>query len=39
MTQLELQDVSKIYPGAALPAIDGLSLSVEEGALTALVGP
>src|SRR5690606_34371788 len=39
MTQLELQDVSKIYPGAALPAIDGLSLSVEEGALTALLGP
>ncbi|HEX8120034.1 MAG TPA: ATP-binding cassette domain-containing protein [Solirubrobacteraceae bacterium] len=36
---LEFQDVSKHYPGARSPAVDGLSLRVEPGETCILVGP
>src|SRR5204862_6734580 len=36
---LELRGVSKRYPGAPRPAVDGLSLSVPAGALCVLIGP
>lgn len=34
-----LRDVGKQFPGAAQPAVSGLSLEVAEGHLVALVGP
>ena len=37
--RLELDDVRLTYPGAAGPALDGLSLRVEPGQTIALVGP
>jgi osmoprotectant transport system ATP-binding protein len=36
---LELQEVTKQYPGAAAPAVDRLSLRVEPGETCVLVGP
>ncbi|HEU4978930.1 MAG TPA: ABC transporter ATP-binding protein [Solirubrobacteraceae bacterium] len=36
---LELRHVSKTYPGATVPAIAGLSLSVPAGEVCVLVGP
>ena len=36
---LELRGISKRYPGAAEPAIDGLSLEVAAGEICVLVGP
>lgn len=36
---LALEDVAFTYPGAARPALDGVDLSVPEGARLALVGP
>ncbi|MFZ5587404.1 MAG: ABC transporter ATP-binding protein [Thermodesulfobacteriota bacterium] len=36
---LELRDLTFTYPGAARPALDGVSLAAEAGATTALVGP
>jgi ABC-type multidrug transport system ATPase subunit len=35
---LELRDVRKTYPGG-IEALRGVSLSVERGELTAIVGP
>ena len=39
MTRLVLKALSKTYPGATLPALDRLDLTVESGTLTALLGP
>jgi ABC-type Fe3+/spermidine/putrescine transport system ATPase subunit len=39
VTALGLKNVSKTYPGAAAPVIDGLSLDVPGGGLTAVLGP
>ena len=39
MTGLVLSGVSKTHPGSLQPTIDGLSLTVPAGGLTALLGP
>ena len=39
MTVLSLQGLGLTYPGAARPALDGLTLDVPSGSLTALLGP
>lgn len=39
MTVLALQGLGLTYPGAAGPALDGLTLDVPSGSLTALLGP
>jgi ABC-type Fe3+/spermidine/putrescine transport system ATPase subunit len=39
MSTLTLDGLTKAYPGAGQAAIHGLSLTVESGALTALLGP
>jgi putative spermidine/putrescine transport system ATP-binding protein len=39
VTSLTLDRVRKSYPGAGKPVIDGLSLNVPAGGLTALLGP
>ncbi|EGW37192.1 betaine/proline/choline family ABC transporter ATP-binding protein [Desulfosporosinus sp. OT] len=36
---IELKQVTKQYPGQALPAVDQLSLSIPEGEICVLVGP
>ena len=36
---LRLTGVTKVFPGATNPAVEGLDLSMAEGELTALVGP
>ena len=36
---IELRDVTKIYANGATPALDHISLSFEEGAVTAVMGP
>jgi osmoprotectant transport system ATP-binding protein len=36
---LEFRDVTKIYPGADAPAVDGLSLEIPAGDICVLVGP
>ena len=38
-TQVRFQDVSFTYPGAARPALSGVSFTVRPGSTTALVGP
>ena len=39
MTGLSLQGLGLTYPGAARPALDGLTLDIPSGSLTALLGP
>ncbi len=39
MTRVELIDLSKTYPRQGTPAVSDLSLTVEPGALLALLGP
>jgi ABC-type Fe3+/spermidine/putrescine transport system ATPase subunit len=39
MTRLTLSGLGLTYPGAAAPALDGLTLDIEGGGLTALLGP
>jgi len=41
MALIELNDVSKIYDGTAVPvtAVDKVTLNIEEGEFTAIVGP
>ena len=34
-----LENVSKLYPGAASPAVDGVSMTIPEGTSVALIGP
>jgi cell division transport system ATP-binding protein len=36
---VELENVTKIYPGAKKPALDNVSLKIEEGEFVFLVGP
>jgi osmoprotectant transport system ATP-binding protein len=36
---LRLENLTKVYPGAARPAVGGLDLSIPRGELVALVGP
>jgi energy-coupling factor transport system ATP-binding protein len=37
-TAIELQDVSFMYPDAAAPAVDNLSLSIRAGEIVAIIG-
>jgi osmoprotectant transport system ATP-binding protein len=37
--ELELREVTKVYPGASAPAVDALSLTVPAGEICVLVGP
>jgi iron(III) transport system ATP-binding protein len=39
MNALEITQLSKHFPGTALPAVDNISLSLPEGEILALVGP
>jgi ABC-type Fe3+/spermidine/putrescine transport system ATPase subunit len=39
MTRLNLNNLSKVYPGADEAAVDDFSLAIESGGLTALLGP
>ena len=39
MTGLTVTGLTKHYPGAVRPALDGLTLSVKSGSMTALLGP
>src|SRR5262249_21404376 len=36
---IELRSVTKRYPGNPLPALDGVDLAIEAGAITAVMGP
>ena len=36
---ISLQQIEKRYPGTAAPAVDALSLDIEDGETVALVGP
>ncbi|HEV7126664.1 MAG TPA: ABC transporter ATP-binding protein [Ktedonobacterales bacterium] len=38
MTKIEFKDVIKLFPGATLPAVDGVSFSVAEGTICMLLG-
>lgn len=39
MASIEYQEATRIYPGAAAPAVDRLSLQVPDGELLTMVGP
>ncbi|MFN0115280.1 MAG: ABC transporter ATP-binding protein [Paracoccaceae bacterium] len=39
MTAVVLKGLTKTYPGAGSPALEGLSLEIRSGELTALLGP
>ena len=39
MSHLRLERLSRRFPGAAHPAVDGISLTLGQGALLALLGP
>ncbi|WP_431300482.1 ABC transporter ATP-binding protein [Tabrizicola sp. BL-A-41-H6] len=39
MTQVSLHALTKHYPGAPAPAVDGLTLDLAPGSLTAILGP
>jgi ABC-type Fe3+/spermidine/putrescine transport system ATPase subunit len=39
MTHVSITNLTKVYPGAATPSIDRLSLEIASGELTALLGP
>ncbi len=39
MTHVSIRELTKVYPGSADPALDGLSLEIPTGELTALLGP
>src|SRR5690554_4110525 len=39
MSAIELRNVTKTYLGTTTPAVSNLSLSIEEGSITTLLGP
>jgi ABC-type Fe3+/spermidine/putrescine transport system ATPase subunit len=39
MTRVVISDLTKIYPGTEIPAVDTLNLVVESGKINALLGP
>jgi ABC-type Fe3+/spermidine/putrescine transport system ATPase subunit len=39
MTALSVTGLTKHYPGTARPALDGLTMAVKSGSMTALLGP
>lgn len=39
MTQLQLNSLTKVYPGSTIKAVDNLNLEIESGGLHALLGP
>ncbi|MDF2366549.1 ABC transporter ATP-binding protein [Sneathiella sp.] len=39
MTNVSLENLTKFYPGETMPAVKNVSLQVESGSLTALLGP
>ncbi len=39
MTYVELDRISKVYPGGDAPAVDNFSLDIESGQLVAFLGP
>ena len=39
MTRVELDELTRRYPGASQPAVDRLSLDIAPGSITALLGP
>lgn len=39
MTHLMLKDLTKIYPGSEVPAVQSLNLEIQSGRLNALLGP
>ena len=36
---IDLQDLTKIFPGTVAPAVDRLTLHVERGEIAVFVGP
>ena len=38
-SMIHLDHVGKVYPGTTVPAVDDLSLDIEEGEILVLVGP
>jgi osmoprotectant transport system ATP-binding protein len=36
---ISLDQVTKVFPGSSIPAVDGLSLEIPEGEIVVLVGP
>lgn len=39
MTLIQLQNISKLFPGSTTPSVDQLNLQIEEGELLCLLGP
>jgi len=39
MALIDIQGLSKLYPGATAPAVDGVSLAIEAGEFLTLLGP
>ncbi len=39
MTALDTRGLTKLYPGAARPAVDALTFAVKSGSVTAILGP
>ncbi|MCW2780095.1 MAG: ugpC [Marmoricola sp.] len=39
MARVSFQDAQRLYPGSTVPAVDNLSLEIEDGELMVLVGP
>ena len=39
MTQVSIEGLTKVYPGADAPSVDNLTLDIESGDLAALLGP
>ncbi len=39
MAEIELRNVSKVYPGAAVRAVDALDLRIAQGEILSLLGP
>ena len=39
MTHVSIKNLTKVYPGLTVPSLDNLSLEINSGSLTALLGP